>query len=400
MGFFSGIFRSIKKIAKVAAPLIGLYVGGIAGKYLTGLGGAFGSKLFGTTIGNIVGGLAGSFVGGALAGTPSFGGGTAGGAAGGVGGDTGTISASVLLNKSSNNAPIPLVYGLRKIGGTRVFMEVSGGSNEYLHIVLAVSEGEINSFDNIYINDVLSTDSRFSGFLNIYKHTGSDTQAADSNLVSAISNWTSNHQLKGTAYLYIKLKYDQNAFASGLPTITADVKGTKVYDPRTSTTAWSDNPALCIRDYLTNTRYGRGIDASLIDDTSFNSAANHCDELVSIGVGSKKRYTCNGVVDTSLGSMDILKNLATSCRGAVIFTGGKYKLVLDKVGTASFTFSEDNIIGGWSIKLGDKANQFNRLRANFFNPDRNWQADIAVVDSTTLRAQDNGLLLEKTIEMQ
>ena len=386
MGFFSGIFRSIKKIAKVAAPLIGLYVGGIAGKYLTGLGGAFGSKLFGTTIGNIVGGLAGSLVGTAVAGTPSM-------------PDVASTASSVLLNKSSNNAPIPLIYGQRKVGGTRVLMEVTGDSNEFLHIVLAVSEGEIDSITDVYLNDIAESDSKFDGVLDVYRHLGSDTQAADSNLVSAVSNWTSSHQLKGTAYVYVKLKYDQDAFAGGLPTITANIRGTKVYDPRTSTTVYSSNPALCIRDYLTNARYGRGIDTSLIDDTAFIAAANHCDETVVIGGDNKKRYTCNGVVDTSLGSMDILKNLATACRGAVIFTGGKYKLVIDKVDTASFTFSEDNIIGGWSIKLGDKANQFNRLRANFFNPSRNWQPDIAVVDSTALRTQDNGLLLEKTIEL-
>ena len=471
MGFFSGIFKSIKKIAAVAAPLIGMYVGGLAGKYLTGLGGTWGSKLFGTTIGNIVGGLAGTLTSGLI---------SAGTQAKGVGGSVDSIAAGVLVNKVSNNAPIPVVYGERKVGGTRVLMEVTGDDNEYLHNVIVLSEGEVDSIGNVYLSDVLSTDSKFfsnpeestevmraeswnyqyteysteystlsavtlnnqesnsactlgstfgitggnkiwvsggcrgtfnlegtladadqSGgdLASIWKHTGSDTQAANSTLVSAVDDWTTSHQLKGTAYLYVRLKYDQTAFAGGFPTINAVVKGVKVYDPRTSTTAWSDNPALCIRDYLTDTRYGRGIDTSLVDDTSFIDAANHCDELVTIGGESKKRYTCNGIVDTSMGSMDILKNLATSCRGAVIFTGGKYKLVIDKVGSASFTFSEDNIVGGWSIKLGDKTNQFNRITANYFNPDNNWQADIAVIDSDTLRTQDNGLLLEKTIEL-
>ena len=97
--------------------------------------------------------------------------------------------------------------------------------------------------------------------------------------------------------------------------------------------------------------------------------------------------------------MDVLKKLLTACRGFLVFSGGKYKLIIDKVETAAFTFSEDNIIGAWSIKLGDKNNQFNRMRANFFNPDRQWQPDIAVVDSSTLRTQDNGLLLEKTIDL-
>ena len=64
-----------------------------------------------------------------------------------------------------------------------------------------------------------------------------------------------------------------------------------------------------------------------------------------------------------------------------------------------FTFSEDNIDGTWNIGLGNKQVQYNRINANFFNPLRQWQPDIAVVDSPTLRTQDNGLLLEKSIEL-
>ena len=314
-------------------------------------------------------------------------------------GDQVKQQASALLNKSSNNAPLPVVYGYRKIGGTRVFMEVSGGDNEYLHVVIVMSEGEINSFENVYLNDIISTDSRFSGVLNVYTHTGADNQTADSNLVADLPNWTSAHRLRGTSYVYVKLKFDVDAYPQGLPTITADLKGTKVYDPRTSTTVWSDNPALCIRDYLTNTRYGRGIDTSLIDDASFTVAANYCDTTVNIGGATVKKYTCNGIVNTSQGSIGILKQLLTSCKGFLVFTGGKYKLIIDKVETAAFTFSEDNIIGEWKVSLGSKNSQFNRIRANFINKNKQWQPDIAVVESTALRTLDNGELLEKTITL-
>jgi len=318
--------------------------------------------------------------------------------------DFSSAGRNALVNKAANNAPITVVYGRRKVGGTRVLLETTGTDNEYLHIVIAMSEGEINSFENVYLNDIISTDERFDdvdevSILDIYTHTGSTTQTADTNLVSAVNDWTTDHRLQGTAYLYVRLKFDQDAYPQGLPTFTADIKGVKVYDPRTSTTAWSDNPALCIRDYLTNTRYGRGIDTSLIDDTSFNAAANYCDGNVTIGGVSKARYTCNGIVDTSEGSIPILKKLLTSCRGFLIFSGGKYKLVINKAETANFTFSEDNIVGAWSIRLGDKNSQFNRMRANFYNKERQWQPDIAVIDDTTLRTQDNGLLLEKTIDL-
>ena len=381
-------------MAIVAGAVAGMAASTVVESYLMTT--AFSAVAFGTVtyaaIGGVVAGaVVASSVTGALAEEPTqpdF-----------AGGGGASAAAGMLINKQANDAPIPVVYGQRKVGGTRILLEVTGTDNEYLNIVLAVSEGEIDSFENIYLNDVLSTDSKFTGFLDTYTHTGSTTQSADSNLVSDVTGWTTNHQLKGTSYLYVKLKFDQDVYASGLPTITADVKGTKVYDPRTSTTAWSNNPVLCIRDYLTNTRYGRGIETSLIDDTSFNAAANYCEENVTIGGVSKDRYTCNGVVNTSNGSMDILKKLLTACRGFLIFSGGKYKLVIDKAETAAFTFSEDNIVGAWNISLGNKNNQFNRIRANFFNPDRNWQPDLAIIDSTTLRTNDNGLLLEKTIDL-
>ena len=381
-------------MAIVAGAVAGMAASTVVESYLMTT--AFSAVAFGTVTyaaigGAVAGAVVASSVTGALAEEPTqpdF-----------AGGGGASAAAGMLINKQANDAPIPVVYGQRKVGGTRILLEVTGTDNEYLNIVLAVSEGEIDSFENIYLNDVLSTDSKFTGFLDTYTHTGSTTQSADSNLVSDVTGWTTNHQLKGTSYLYVKLKFDQDVYASGLPTITADVKGTKVYDPRTSTTAWSNNPVLCIRDYLTNTRYGRGIETSLIDDTSFNAAANYCEENVTIGGVSKDRYTCNGVVNTSNGSMDILKKLLTACRGFLIFSGGKYKLVIDKAETAAFTFSEDNIVGAWNISLGNKNNQFNRIRANFFNPDRNWQPDLAIIDSTTLRTNDNGLLLEKTIDL-
>ena len=42
----------------------------------------------------------------------------------------------ILLNKQSNDAAIPVVYGERLIGGTRVFLETSGTDNEFLYMAL------------------------------------------------------------------------------------------------------------------------------------------------------------------------------------------------------------------------------------------------------------------------
>ena len=59
----------------------------------------------------------------------------------------------ITVNKQSNVAGIPVVYGRRKVGGVRVFAGTSGTDNKYLYVCLAVAEGQINAFKSITIND-------------------------------------------------------------------------------------------------------------------------------------------------------------------------------------------------------------------------------------------------------
>ncbi len=341
----------------------------------------------------------------------------------------------VLLNKASNTEAIPVIYGSRRVGGARVFMaatDVPAGQewvnsgyweyqgegqrvwvdtsgyegttpaveNGYLHIVMALCEGPIAAINTVYFNDVASTDERFDGLVLINKHLGEDDQAADADLMAACPDeWTSDHRLCGVAYLYIRLKWDSTAFATGLPVITADVDGRTVYDPRTATTAMSHNPALNIRDYLTNSRYGRGIPAALVPDTFIIAAANYCDEIVTVGGVQQARYTCDGAVNVDNSALENTRQLLSSCRGMLIFSGGLYKLKIDKVEVSTFDFTEDNITGAWNIPLGTKRNTYNRIRAKFFNPETSWQEDIAPVESTALRELDNDLVLETELSL-
>ena len=390
----------------------------------------------------------------------------------------------ILINSQSNVDPIPVIYGRRRVGGTRVFIEVSGSSNEYLHLVLVLSEGPVTAIDNVYLDDVLSTDAKFTGLLTVTKHLGTPGEAADAALTADVPKWTSACKLSNCAYLYVKLKYDRNAF-SGLPTITADVRGRTLYDPRDGQTRYSNNPALVMRDYLSNTIYGRGIASSAIDDTSIAAAANACDiritapsfsdiftvstttealtfaqpipidtgdgvkvsstatvpsplvagttyyaikvtdtsyqlattmanavagtaiDLTSAGSGQHTlaqvnyaAYACDGTIDTNQTAYDNVRALLTACRGMLVFSGGKYRLVLDVATTASsFGFTESNITGSWVISQAGKRAKYNRVTAGFYNPAKKWQPDLAMVESTALRATDNGLILEAKIDL-
>tara|TARA_R110000824_G_scaffold251905_1_gene440527 strand:- start:3413 stop:6673 length:3261 start_codon:yes stop_codon:yes gene_type:complete len=349
---------------------------------------------------------------------------------------------SIMSNAPSNTAPLPVIYGTRRVGGTRVFIGTSDGydddgnidnKNYFLNMVFAVAEGPVAEISAVYLNNVEvwpNMDPRFDNGEPVNKavyvepYVGKANQSA-SQLLIDISNskggvlddwaWTANHKLSGVAYVYLALAYDPEIWAAGVPIMTCDVKGRVVEDSRPTVVPgyafaiekYSDNPALCIKDYLTNTTYGRGIDSALIGNTSFNAAANYCDELVSYtqivnGIQttvSQKRYTLNGVVNTAETNMNSLEKMLSSCRGSLVFSGGFYKLIIDKPVTASHTFDESNVLPNYEIIRGGKSFLANQVSVNYFNPEAEWQADFAFEKSSAYLAEDNDLFLEKTLEL-
>ena len=63
--------------------------------------------------------------------------------------------------------------------------------------------------------------------------------------------WGTDNIGKGKAYVYLRSYSDMDTFA-GFPQPTFQVKGKKdIYDPRDTTYKYTDNPALCLADYIT-----------------------------------------------------------------------------------------------------------------------------------------------------
>lgn len=119
--------------------------------------------------------------------------------------------------------------------------------------------------------------------VDVATYLGTPTQAADASLIGASDQqWTSDHRLLGRAYVRVRLQWDTTRFNAGPPNITARIDGKECFDPRDSSTIWTINPALCIRDYLTNSQFGLRCDDSEIDDDSFIEAANVCDEFIQV----------------------------------------------------------------------------------------------------------------------
>ncbi len=348
-----------------------------------------------------------------------------------------------LVNKFNANAHIPVVYGTRKVGGNVVFLETSGTDNQYLYMVLVLSEGEVADIDAIFVNDnqvtwsgdiadntqitVGSGDANFysgSSLITCEPHFGSDSQTASS-LLSTLSSWTSNHRLRGLCYLALRFEWNQDKFGS-LPTVQAVVKGKKVYNPNldstvtggsgshradtNSTWEYSDNPILQLLDYLRNDRFGMGIANSYFDSNfaDWQTATDVCDANITPYSGASQidLMDSHAVVDTSKKAIDNVKNFIRGARAYLNFSGGIYNVLVETTGSASITLTEDNIIGGISVKSKNKNSRYNRVIVNFTNPDKNYQSDTAQfppVDETglasadqhaTMKTADGGLLLE------
>ena len=348
----------------------------------------------------------------------------------------------VLVNKFTANGAIPVVYGTRQVGGNVVFLETSGGTNQYLYMAIVLCEGEINDITSIQINDktvtwsgditdntqitVNSSDSNFfsgESLITCEPHFGSDTQPV-STLLSELDSWTADHKLLGLCYLAIKFEWNADKFGS-LPTVNAVVQGKKIYNPNldgtvggsgshradnSSTWAYSDNPVLQLLDYLRNDRFGMGIANSYFDSNfaDWKTASNVCDTDITpySGASAIDLLDSHIVVDTSKKAIDNVKEFLKGCRGYLNFTAGKYRVLVETTGSASITLTEDNIIGGIAVGSKNKNSRYNRVIVSFINPEKNYQSDTAqfppvnetgLISADThaiMKADDGGLLLE------
>ncbi len=287
-----------------------------------------------------------------------------------------------------------IIYGRARVGGAIVYLDSTGTDNEYLHLVVAVAGHAIDGFEEVWFNDTKVWDGSFQGNWGSYVHIGfhDGTQTtADGTLVSASTGWTNDHKLLDTAYIYVRLKYDTDQFAQGLPNISTVVRGKKVYNPVSATTAWSQNPALCVFDYLKDTKYGLAESASNVNTTALIAAQSLCDETVNLsGGGSQQRYVLDGVVDTANSRKDNIEAMLSSMGGKLIYSGGEYFIVGAEYNTPTITVDESVLVGGISVKTKQsRRSLYNGVKGVYLAEEENYTlADYPSITSSSYSTED------------
>ena len=187
------------------------------------------------------------------------------------------------------------------------------------------------------------------------------------------------------------------ASSSGTPTV--DIQTGRIIYPSgyifngvMGAATYTNCPAMCLLDLLTNTRYGLGnhITDSNIDLFSFVAASKHSNELVDDGTGSgtqEARFSCNVNIQSPKEAFEAINDIASSMRCMPIWSAGGITLAQDKSTSASYLFNLANIgEGGFSYSGSSLKTRHSVISVAYFNMDSK-EVDFEVVEDTAAIAK-------------
>ena len=373
-----------------------------------------------------------------------------------------------LATVSSAIAPRDLVLGRVRKAGTVFYRNTTGANSQDLYLAIALAGHELDAIEQIYLNDVPVTLDA-SGFVTtapysstatltasgdglapslpatyvpgtlvsgtygdagnlerysyqytvttsnvqITQYLGAAGQTADPALQAAFpADWTSANTVAGVAYLVVKLSYSETAFPSGVPAFSAVVRGAKLYDPRTTLTAWSQNPALMMRHVYAHPRFGKAT-VTATEDARFSVAANACDTATTYTVAgvaqpSRALYTAALVAPFGTAPKALLDDLAQAMGGSWAFAGGEIFLKPGTYVAPVMTLTDADLAviqrDGASetqrpISISvhkERAQKFNTVKATIYDPAQDYkQSSLTPLVGSALLARDGVELVQQ-----
>lgn len=312
------------------------------------------------------------------------------------------------------STPRKAVFGTTAMNLDLRYHEASGTNQEYIDYIIALSAHKVKSIDEIWFEEKQAwtasggVTSTYSGYLTV--NTRTEGTSANTIAINGGSNWGSSTRLTGCAYIHLRIKRTGNdsktesPLVNGLPSrVTVIGDGALLYDPRKDSTVpggsgahrvndqstWgdytaaddTDNPALQLLWWLLGWKIngelsiGCGVPASRIDLESFITAANICDENVTLAIGgTQKRYRTSGTATDADDRMSVINTFLTSMNGTLRDSGGKLSLDIMKNDLAEYVldFDENDVFGEfeWNQTRG-LSDSYNKARGRFIDPSQN-----------------------------
>jgi hypothetical protein len=304
--------------------------------------------------------------------------------------------------------PQKVVYGEALVSGPIFFVGVAGTDNKDLYHAVALTAHECESVTDIYFDKTRIADASITGnavtagdfgptteaplttICFVERKTGTSTQAVSSLLSASFTGWTANHQARGIAYIVTKWRLtdsSQEMWDRLTPRdIKALVKGKKdIYDPRLDVAAgnsaganpnsatyqaWSENPALCVANYLTDTKFGLSVATNKIDWAAVVTAANACDATVAVpSSATEKRFTANGVLYATDTHRANINKLLSAMNGTLVYANGIYTIGAGAYAAPTESLDENDLAGAITVKTSvERGERFNTIRPIFIDP--------------------------------
>jgi hypothetical protein len=210
----------------------------------------------------------------------------------------------------------------------------------------------------------------FSGAFPIdIKVTRITADSSSAKLANAF-NWSSY-----TEITYAKLRYPNSALIglridaeqfSSIPTRSYLVRGIKVQIPSNATVdstngrliyagiwngsfgaaQWTTDPAWCLWDLLTSTRYGFGdhVKVAQLDKFAFFAASQYASALVPDGFGSTEpRFSCNINIQTAEDAYKLINDMCSIFRVMPYWSTGALTVSQDSPGDSAYLFTLANV---------------------------------------------------------
>ncbi len=334
-------------------------------------------------------------------------------------------------------APQRFGYGEDQVSGPIIFSNVAGSENRDLYIVIAMLGHEIDSVTKYRIDDLDIPLSDLSGaedgtvdsgdlagVAEVVIRKGTTTQAAISNLTSVFSGlFGANHTGRGWTYMMWKFSLvegSEDRFKTQPQNIRAVMKMRKVYDPRLDSTnggsgshrladdttwEWSDNPAICLADYIRDDKFGMREEDDRIDWPKVITSADVCDEQVLIPPAASpsnfhNRYTCNATFSANETRGTVRDELLGAMLGRMVFSQGLWRMWAGEAITPDVTLTEANLAGAVTLEASTASdNRYNRVRGKFIDASRNYTAaPYPEARSSTFVTADGGEVREQVAD--
>lgn len=301
--------------------------------------------------------------------------------------------------------PRKIVFGQTAAATDVRYQEYTGDEQDVYHQVIALASHYVQSVDEIWIdNEVAWTlaggpQGRFVDYFTVQV----TTEGTHGVGISIGSTWDTDCTLTGCAWVHLQYSLigpDESTpspFQGGVSNrLTIRVNSMKLYDPRLDSSVaggsgshssinqdtWQStnnrNPALQLLWYLlghkvgssaTKFMVGMGMPPARIDLPSFITAANICDESVSLsGGGSESRFRCDGVVSEGDDRQSVIDTLCAHMNATLRDAGGKISLsvLVNDLGSPDADFGLDDILGGEEWNQTPPLDQyFNVIRGRF-----------------------------------